>query len=97
MSWRESKEVRAAKQAAWDFRFYGTARAVTVRRLLPTHEIEMHTKPKQGQIDWIVEGRHTITWTNDGDPEFTVITNDGKASSSANDLSTIVEWMKQNP
>lgn len=95
MSWRESKEVRAAKQAAWDFRFYGTARAAMVRRLLPTHEIVMHTKPKQGQIDWIVEGRHTITWTNDGDPEFTVT--NGKTSFSANDLSSIVEWMKQNP
>lgn len=91
----ESQEVRAAKQAAWDFRFYGTARAFMVRKLLPTNDITMHNKPKQGQIVWIVDGRHTITWINDGDPEFTVT--NGTTSSSANDLSKIVEWMKQNP
>ena len=94
MSWRKSPSERKAAQDAWDFRFYGTARAVMVRKLLPTNDITMHTKPKQGEIDWIVDGRHTITWTNDGDPEFTVT--DAKGSSfSANDLYDIVEWIKK--
>ena len=94
MSWRKSPAERKAAPGACDLRLAGTASPVMVRKLLPTNDITMHTKPKQGEIDWIVDGRHTITWTNDGDPEFTVT--DAKGSSfSANDLYDIVEWIKK--